>query len=78
MADVDNACPVSPFENVEEILRLLWGKNVKDDIFKRWSQGINYKVCFEIDCPAELFANSWANPCIQSHFVPFRFCIFYR
>lgn len=47
MADVDNVCPVSPFENVEEILRLLWGENVKDDIFKRWSQGINYKVRFE-------------------------------
>ncbi|XP_015773086.1 PREDICTED: protein FAM188A-like [Acropora digitifera] len=58
MADVDNACPVSPFENVEEILRLLWGKNVKDDIFKRWSQGF----VFSTDEPSALIQEQ-GGPC---------------
>ena len=39
MADEQNVCQVSSFENVGEILSLFWGENVKEDIFKRWSQG---------------------------------------
>lgn len=31
---------VTPFENVDEVLSLLWGDDVKEDIFERWSQGI--------------------------------------
>lgn len=41
MADEsDNVCRVTPFENVDEVLSLLWGDDVKEDIFERWSQGI--------------------------------------
>ena len=39
MADEQKVCRVSSFENVGEILSLLWGENVKEDIFERWSQG---------------------------------------
>jgi len=39
MADEHMVCRVSSFENVGEILSLLWGENVKEDIFERWSQG---------------------------------------
>lgn len=39
MADEQNVCRVSSFENVGEILSLLWGEDVKEDIFERWSQG---------------------------------------
>lgn len=39
MADEESFCRVSAFESVDEVLRLLWGENVKEDIFERWSQG---------------------------------------
>ena len=43
MADEQSVCRVSSFENVGEILSLLWGENVKEDIFERWSQGKAFK-----------------------------------
>ena len=47
MADeFDNVCRVSALENVEEVLSLLWGDNVKEDIFERWSQGKYFKDPF--------------------------------
>jgi len=44
MADEQNVCRVSSFENVGEILSLLWGENVKEDIFERWSQGFMFSM----------------------------------
>lgn len=42
MADENNVCRVSAFENVDEILSLLWGESVREDIFERWSQGKDF------------------------------------
>lgn len=44
MADEQNVCRVSSFENVGEILSLLWGEDVKEDIFERWSQGFVFST----------------------------------
>ncbi|KAM7447981.1 hypothetical protein ABFA07_003888 [Porites harrisoni] len=45
MADEsDNVCRVTPFENVDEVLSLLWGDDVKEDIFERWSQGFVFST----------------------------------
>ncbi|CAH3017394.1 unnamed protein product [Porites evermanni] len=35
---------VTPFENVDEVLSLLWGDDVKEDIFERWSQGFVFST----------------------------------
>lgn len=28
-----------PHSELKEIIKLMWGTNVKDDVFKRWAQG---------------------------------------
>lgn len=28
-----------PHSELKEIIKLMWGANVKDDVFKRWAQG---------------------------------------
>ena len=42
MADENNVCRVSAFENADEVLSLLWGENLSEDIFERWSQGKDF------------------------------------
>ena len=42
MADENNVCRVSACENVDEILSLLWGESIREDIFERWSQGKDF------------------------------------
>lgn len=42
MADEDDVCRVSAFEKADEVLSLLWGQNVSEDIFERWSQGRDF------------------------------------
>ncbi|KAL9967773.1 hypothetical protein ACROYT_G026065 [Oculina patagonica] len=44
MADEDSVCRVSSFENFGEVLSLLWGENLKEDIFERWSQGFVFSM----------------------------------
>lgn len=40
MADDEDVCRVMSSENFDEVLNLVWGTNVKEEIFERWSQGI--------------------------------------
>lgn len=35
-------------QELHELKYLLWGAEVKEDIFKRWSQGINILVYYTI------------------------------
>ncbi|XP_068670220.1 ubiquitin carboxyl-terminal hydrolase MINDY-3-like [Montipora foliosa] len=69
MADVNNVCQVSNLENVDEVLRLLWGESVKEDIFERWSQGF----VFSADEPSALIQEQ-GGPCaiiasVQAYFL---------
>lgn len=40
--------PEAPTSELQEIRNLLWGPNIKEDVFRRWAQGINIKSIFSI------------------------------
>ncbi|XP_058954761.2 ubiquitin carboxyl-terminal hydrolase MINDY-3 [Pocillopora verrucosa] len=44
MADDEDVCRVMSSENFDEVLNLVWGTNVKEEIFERWSQGFVFST----------------------------------
>ena len=39
-AEGDNECCTAKVPELEELVKLVWGGSVKEDVFKRWSQGL--------------------------------------
>lgn len=39
MATTDDSQTAAPDKELEEILKLTWGQQIRQDIFQRWTQG---------------------------------------
>lgn len=39
MATTDDSPTATPDKELEEILKLTWGQQIRQDIFQRWTQG---------------------------------------
>lgn len=53
MSDVaSSSTQISPHasdeQNLNEICRIVWGSNIRLDVFQRWSQGIFHQITFNI------------------------------
>lgn len=58
MAETEEECNSSSLKGTDELVKLVWGKSIKEDVFERWSQGIyfpTYSTCdIFIACTAQI------------------------